>query len=30
MHLVMLIFSKNPEKCTIIMELLAQNGAKVN
>jgi hypothetical protein len=30
MHLVMLIFSKNPEKCTTIMELLALNGAKVN
>ena len=30
MHLVMLIFSKNPEKCTTILELLALNGAKVN
>jgi len=30
LHLVMNIFSKNPERCSHILELLAMNGAKVN
>ena len=30
LHLVMNIFSKNPEKCTHILEVLCLNGAKVN
>ena len=30
LHLVMNIFSKNPERCSHILELLAMNGAKTN
>ena len=30
MHLVMNVFSKNPQKCASICELLVMNGAKVN
>ena len=30
LHFVMNLFSKNPEKCCFIAELLLLNGAKVN
>jgi len=30
LHLVMNIFSKNPERCSHILELLTMNGVKVN
>lgn len=30
LHLVLNIFSKNPDRCTHILELLAMNGARVN
>ena len=30
LHLVMNVFSKNPQKCAYIAEILILNGAKVN
>ena len=29
-HLIMNIFSKNPERCSTILDLLVEKGAKIN